>query len=48
MEDARGYRTVRAALHGIDSGFFGELNGYTIPTEQSDRVLRAGRRDIVH
>ena len=33
---------------GLGLGYFGEFSGYAFPTEQSDRVLRIGHRDIVH
>ena len=42
------YGAVRITVSGSGLGYFGESGGYGIPTEQSDRALRAGRRDIVH
>ena len=35
---ARGCWTVRAILHGADSGYFKEFGGYAFPTEQGYRV----------
>ena len=48
MADARGCGTVRAALQGPSLRYFKEFSGYAFPTEQSDRVLRMGHRDIVY
>ena len=46
--DARDCGIVGTALQGSGSRYFGESSGYAFPTEQSDRVLRTGQRDIVH
>ena len=48
MADARGCGTIRAALQELGLGYFGDFSGYAFPTEQSDRVLGTGHRDIVH
>ena len=48
MADARDCGAVRITVPRLGSGNFGESGGYAIPTEQSDQVLEAGRRDIVH
>ena len=48
MVNAQGYGIVWAALQGSGLGYFGEFSGYAFPTEQSDRVLGAGHKDIVH
>ena len=48
MVDAQDCGLVRATLQGSGSVYFGEFSGYAFPTEQSDRVLGIGYRDIVY
>ena len=46
--DAKDCGIVRASLQVSRSGYFEEFSGYAFPTEQSDRVIGTGHRDIVH
>ena len=48
MDDTRGCETVRVALQGLGSGYFGEFNGYAFPTEHSDQVAGTRHKNIVH
>ena len=42
MADAGDSGAVQTAVRCAGSGYLGKSNGYTVSTEQSDRVLGAG------
>ena len=44
----RDCEAVWATVPRAGLGYVGEFSGYTVPVEQSDRVLGAGRGDSVH
>ena len=48
MADARDCGTVWVTVHRAGIGYIGELSGYTVSIEQSDRVPVVGRRDSVY
>ena len=48
VADALDCGTVWATVQRADSRYLGKFSGYTVSVEQSDRVLRTGRRDSVH
>ena len=48
MANARDCGTVGTTVQWSDLGYFGEFSGNAFTTEQSNRVLRIGHRDIIY